>query len=146
MSKHRSGNSTKAPANTSTGGTLTKVRLDKWLWAARFYKTRALAKQAIEGGKVQCQGAKAKASKEIAEGLVISLRQGFDIKTVLVKALSEHRGGAPQAQLLYEETAQSIELRAQQALVRKHQGGQLITDSKPNKKDRRLIHRFKQEH
>lgn len=120
-----------------------KLRLDKWLWAARFYKTRSLAKQAIEGGKVQCDGSRAKPSKEIEVGAEIRLRQGFDERTVVVRVLSEQRRGAPEAQLLYEETAQSIEQRETFAEQRKSQP-QLMTNTKPNKKDRRLIHRFKQ--
>jgi len=90
---------------------LTKVRLDKWLWAARFYKTRAIAKQAIEGGKVQCEGARSKPSKEITVGTVITLRQGFDEKVVVVAGLSEQRRSAPEAQALYEETKESIAKR-----------------------------------
>jgi ribosome-associated heat shock protein Hsp15 len=91
-----------------TSEPLTKVRLDKWLWAARFYKTRAIAKQAIEGGKVQCEGARSKPSKEITLGTVITLRQGFDEKVVVVAGLSEQRRSAPEAQALYEETKESI--------------------------------------
>lgn len=123
---------------------MTKVRLDKWLWAARFYKTRAIAKQAIEGGKVQCQGAKAKPSKEIEVGNVISLRQGFDEKVVTVIAISDQRRGAPEAQLLYEETEESIENREKLALQRKSQPKHWPSPTRPNKKQRRQIHRFKQ--
>jgi len=79
---------------------MTKVRIDKWLWAARFFKTRSLAKQAIEGGKVQCDGQRAKASKEIMIDTVLSIRQGWDIKEVLVIDLSDQRRGAPEAALL----------------------------------------------
>ena len=81
-----------------------RVRIDKWLWAARFFKTRAIAKQAIEGGKVQCEGNRVKASKEIEVGMEIRLRQGFDEKTVIVTGLSDQRRGAPEAQQLYRET------------------------------------------
>jgi len=122
-----------------------KVRLDKWLWAARFYKTRSIAKQAIEGGKVRCQGARAKAAKEISIGLEINLRQGFDEKTVIVRALSEQRRSASQAQSLYEETSASIEQRQAQALQRKNQAIHLHTEGKPNKRERRQIHKFKQD-
>lgn len=121
-----------------------RVRLDKWLWAARFYKTRSLAKQAIEGGKVECDGNRAKPSKEIAIGAIVQLRQGFDEKTVLVKAVSEHRRGAPEAQLLYEETEESINQREKMALQRKAQPTNWLLNTKPNKKQRRQIHRFKQ--
>ncbi len=123
---------------------LSRVRLDKWLWAARFYKTRAVAKQAIDGGKVQVEGTRAKPSKEIEVGSVIKLRQGVDEKTVAVLALSEQRRGAPEAQLLYDETAESIDKREKLALQRKSQPTHRQDSGKPSKKDRRLIHRFKQ--
>jgi ribosome-associated heat shock protein Hsp15 len=122
---------------------LARLRLDKWLWAARFYKTRSLAKQAIEGGKVQCDGTRAKPSKEIEVGVEVRLRQGLDERTVVVTALSEQRRGAPEAQLLYTETAESIKQRETLSEQRKSQP-HLLTNTKPNKKDRRLIHRFKQ--
>ena len=122
---------------------LTRLRLDKWLWAARFYKTRSLAKQAIEGGKVQCDGTRAKPSKEIEVGVEVRLRQGLDERTVVVSALSEQRRGAPEAQLLYTETAESIKQRETLSEQRKSQP-HLMTNTKPNKRDRRLIHRFKQ--
>lgn len=128
--------------NQSAG--LARVRLDKWLWAARFYKTRSIAKQAIEGGKVQCQGGRAKPSKEIEAGMEVKLRQGLDEKTVHVKLLSEHRRGAPEAQLLYEETEESIKQRQINADQRKAQPSFEQTRGKPNKKQRRMIHRFKQ--
>lgn len=121
-----------------------RLRIDKWLWAARFYKTRAVAKQAIESGKVQCQGGRPKPGKEIEVGMKIHLRQGFDEKTVVVRALSEHRRGAPEAQLLYEETEESIKQRQLLADQRKLQPSQWQSNAKPNKKQRRLIHRFKQ--
>lgn len=121
-----------------------RVRLDKWLWAARFYKTRAIAKQAIEGGKVHCQGVRTKPGKEIEVGAELQLRQGMDEKTVVVKALSEQRRGAPEAQLLYEETAASIEQRERLAQQRKSQPRHWPTPTRPDKKQRRLITRFKQ--
>src|SRR5690554_7207055 len=77
-----------------------KVRLDKWLWAARFYKTRALAKEAIEGGKVHCRGERCKPSKEPKVGDELVLRAGYDERTVVIEQLSAVRRGAPQAQLL----------------------------------------------
>ena len=123
-----------------------KIRLDKWLWAARFYKTRAIAKQSIEGGKVHCDGARSKPSKEITLGARISLRQGFDDKTVIVKALSDKRKSAPEAQLLYRESAESIAAREAAAAQRKAQGaGGLISDGRPSKKQRRQIFRFRDE-
>jgi ribosome-associated heat shock protein Hsp15 len=123
--------------------TADKVRLDKWLWAARFFKTRRLAKEAIDGGKVQCAGQRVKAAKEIAVGETFTIRQGFDEKEVLVTGLSEQRRGAPEAALLYEETAASKELREQRAADRKAgSAGFAPSDHKPSKKERRQIHRF----
>jgi ribosome-associated heat shock protein Hsp15 len=123
---------------------LSKVRIDKWLWAARFYKTRALAKQAIDGGKVQCNGSRPKPSKEITIKTEIKLRQGFDEKIVVVKALSEQRRGAPEAQLLYAETEESIKKRELLSDQRKSQPKHWPGATKPNKKQRRLIQQFKQ--
>ncbi|UZJ46266.1 S4 domain-containing protein [Marinimicrobium sp. C6131] len=124
-----------------------KVRIDKWLWAARFFKTRSIAKQAVEGGKVQCDGQRVKPSKEITVGLTLKIRQGFDDKVVTVRALSDQRRGAPEAQLLYEETAESLALREERAAQRKAGGlaGQIISDHRPNKKERRQIHRFRRQ-
>lgn len=127
--------------------TLEKVRIDKWLWAARFFKTRSIAKQAVEGGKVQCDGQRVKPSKEVTLGLTLKIRQGFDDKTVVIKALSDQRRGAPEAQLLYEETPESAALREERAAQRKAGGlaGQVISDHRPNKKERRQIHRFRRQ-
>lgn len=120
-----------------------KVRIDKWLWAARFYKTRSVAKQAIEGGKVHVGGQRVKASKEIETGVTIKLRQGFDEKEIEVVALSDKRRGAPEAQTLYSETQDSIAKREMNAEQRKlSRAGQVFAESKPNKKQRRQIHRF----
>lgn len=122
------------PAGTSAG----KVRLDKWLWAARLFKTRALAKAAIEGGKVQIGGNKAKAGKEIAVGIEMTVRQGWDEKTLTVTGLSEQRRGATEAQQLYRETEDSIKQRQALAEQRKMQAAGQYAHDKPNKKDRRL--------
>jgi ribosome-associated heat shock protein Hsp15 len=130
------------PAEKKTD--LNRLRLDKWLWAARFYKTRSVAKHAIEGGKVYCEGSRCKPGKEVEIGMEIRLSQGLDEKTVIIQALSEQRRGAPEAQLLYAETEESIEQREKQALERKAQPSLWQSDGKPNKRDRRLIHRFKQ--
>ena len=124
---------------------MTKVRLDKWLWAARFFKTRSLAKQAIEGGKVQCDGQRVKASKEIMTDTIVNIRQGWDTKEVVVTQLSDQRRGAPEAALLFEETPASIEQRkvgAEQRRVLQSASG-LQTEGRPNKKQRRQIHRFR---
>jgi len=121
-----------------------KVRLDKWLWAARFFKTRAKAKQAIDGGKVHIHGVRGKASKEIRAGDELQIRQGWDEKTVVVTTLSEQRRGAQQAVLLYAETEQSIQQREENAAKRKSQSGvQNFPEGKPSKRNRRLLHKFR---
>ncbi len=123
-----------------------KLRLDKWLWAARFYKTRSLAKAAIEGGKVHLGGQRVKVSKEIVIGDELKVRQGFDEKEIRVLKLSDQRRGAPEAQLLYQEHAESIERREAAAAARKAAGGMLNRpEQRPTKKQRRQIHRFKQD-
>jgi len=116
-----------------------KVRLDKWLWAARFFKTRALAKAAIEGGKVHCRGERCKPSKEPKVGDELVIRVGFDTRTVVIRALSAVRRGAPEAQTLYEETAQSIAAREEAAALRKAGALGMQTDGRPSKKQRRQI-------
>lgn len=120
-----------------------KVRLDKWLWAARFYKTRALAKEAIEGGKVHCRGERCKPGKEPHVGDEFQLRQGFDERCVIVRQLSTVRRGAALAQLLYEETADSIERREAVALLRKAGALGVQTEGRPSKKQRRQLHQFR---
>lgn len=120
------------------------VRLDKWLWAARFFKTRSLAKAAIEGGKVRLAGQRTKVSKEITPGTALHIRQGHDERIVVVRELSEQRRGAPEAQLLYEETPDSVARREKEAAARKAAGGMLDRPAlRPNKKQRRQIHRFR---
>ncbi|MWV14996.1 RNA-binding protein [Pseudomonas sp. L-22-4S-12] len=120
-----------------------KVRLDKWLWAARFYKTRALAKEAIEGGKVHCRGERCKPGKEPRIGDEYVIRTGFEERTVRVLALSMVRRGAPQAQLLYEETADSRQHREAAAELRKAGALGLQTDGRPSKKQRRQLQQFR---
>ena len=117
-----------------------KIRLDKWLWAARFFKTRAVAKQMVEGGKVHYEGLRAKCSKVVELGATLQIRQGFDQRVVIVKALSEQRRGAVEAQLLYEETTESIERREKETLQRKAmRGTQLSPGHKPDKRSRRQL-------
>jgi ribosome-associated heat shock protein Hsp15 len=127
-------------------GTRQRVRLDKWLWAARFFKTRAKAKAAIEGGKVECEGVRAKPAKEIAVGAELRVRQGFDLRTVHVRALSEQRRGATEAQALYEETPESIETREREAARRRAQREAFdLPDHRPDRRDRRTLERIKKE-
>jgi ribosome-associated heat shock protein Hsp15 len=121
-----------------------KFRLDKWLWAARFFKTRRLAKEAIDGGKVRSAGQRVKAAKDVAVGERLTIRQGLEEKDVLVTALSDQRRGAPQAALLYQETAESVTGREQRTAERKAGfGGFVPGEHKPSKKERRQIHRFR---
>lgn len=124
-----------------------RIRLDKWLWAARFFKTRSLAKAAIEGGKVQHQGDRCKPSKEPRVGDIYQVRQGFDTRTVVVREVKGQRQSAALAQQLYEETADSIALREAAAAKRKAMGaGNVISEHRPTKKQRRQIHQFRNIH
>ena len=120
-----------------------KVRLDKWLWAARFYKTRSLAKEAIDGGKVHCRGERCKPGKEPKVGDEYVIRTGFDERTVVVKALSMVRRCAPEAQLLYEETADSVKRREDASAMRKAGALGVQTDGRPTKKQRRQLFSFR---
>lgn len=134
-----------ATPDKTVGKTVGKVRLDKWLWAARFFKTRNLAKQAIEGGKVQCDGQRIKPSKEITAGVTLSIRQGWDEKIVEVVTLSEQRRGAPEAAALYRETEASLARREQEAAQRKLLRDNSAPAGRPTKKQRRQIHRFREQ-
>ncbi|OOF36775.1 ribosome-associated heat shock protein Hsp15 [Rodentibacter heidelbergensis] len=120
------------------------VRLDKWLWAARFYKTRSLAKAMIEGGKVHYNGQRAKVSKIVEVGAVLKLRQGNEEKEIEVLVLSDQRRGAPEAQLLYRETDQSVKKREEMAWARKNNALSMPhPERRPNKKERRDLLKFK---
>ena len=124
--------------------TAAKVRLDKWLWAARFFKTRGLAKKAIEGGKVHCGGQRVKVAKEIAVGEQLTIRQGFDKREIEVTALSEQRRGAAEAAQLYAETSASIAAREERAADRKAaRAGFTPAPQKPTSRQRRQLQRFK---
>lgn len=117
------------------------VRLDKWLWAARFYKTRSLATQAIGAGKVQVNGAVAKASRNVRPGDLVLVRQPSGERTVQVQGLSNVRGPAPVAEQLYKETPQSIEAR-QRALQARRLGVEPALaheQGRPTKRDRRTL-------
>jgi ribosome-associated heat shock protein Hsp15 len=117
------------------------ARLDKWLWAARFYKTRSLSADEIHKGRVQVNGVVAKASREVRVSDRIELRQNPVVRTLIVKAISEQRGNATMAQTLYEETPESLELRTQQALARKlnAEPALAIEHGRPTKRDRRQL-------
>lgn len=120
------------------------VRLDKWLWAARFYKTRALAREMIEGGKVHYNGQRSKPGKVVELHAVLTLRQGNDDRTVLIVGISEQRRPANEAATLYEETQESIEKREKVALARKMNALTMPhPDRRPDKKERRDLMKFK---
>lgn len=120
------------------------VRLDKWLWAARIYKTRALAREMIEGGKVHYNGQHSKPGKVVEQGATLTLRQGNDERTLQVKGITEQRRPASEAVALYEETAESIEKREKMALARKMNALTMPhPDRRPDKKERRDLMRFK---
>ncbi len=123
------------------------IRIDKWLWAARFYKTRSLATEAVKGGKVHLNDQRVKPSHTVDIGHSIRIKKESIEQTVIIKALSEKRGPATVAQTLYEETEQSIELREKRSQERKAQyaGMPQYESRRPNKKDRRKIIQFKQE-
>ena len=127
--------------STIQTGSTDKIRLDKWLWAARFYKTRSLAADEIAKGRVKVNGQVAKASREPRVGDEIELRAGFDQRVVRVKGLSAVRGPAPQAALLYEETAASLLARANAAEQRRlaPEPGMSLSQGRPTKRDRRQI-------
>ena len=119
------------------------VRLDKWLWAARFFKTRAKAKNAIDGGKVHLGGQRCKPSKEIIAGDTLSIIQGFDEIIIVVHHLSEKRESAAIAQKLYQETPESESKRSLLTEQRKAAGAHIRSEGRPTKKNRRLIHQFR---
>ncbi|MCX8602478.1 MULTISPECIES: ribosome-associated heat shock protein Hsp15 [unclassified Gilliamella] len=122
------------------------VRLDKWLWAARFYKTRSLAREMVDGGKVHYNGQRTKPSKIVEIGAMLTLRQGFDQKTIQILAISEQRRPAAEAQLLYQETQESIAKREMVAQARKLNALTMPhPDRRPDKKERRNLIRFKNE-
>lgn len=129
---------------TTAKDTLQSVRLDKWLWAARFYKTRAIAKQMIDGGKVHYNGQRTKSSKNAEIGARLKIRQGYDEKEIVIKSLSEQRHNAVVAQTLYEETVESQQKRAINSEARRlNMLNNPVPDTKPDKKQRRQMIRFK---
>ncbi len=121
------------------------IRLDKWLWAARFFKTRSLAQQMIEGGKVTCEGQRVKPSKRVQTGMILHIRIGEDVREVEILALASKRQSAPIAQTLYKESEASLAERAERAAKRKVARLTRETHQRPNKKERRTQERFKQQ-
>ncbi|AOE39307.1 ribosome-associated heat shock protein Hsp15 [Pantoea agglomerans] len=121
-----------------------EVRLDKWLWAARFYKTRAIAREMIEGGKVHYNGQRSKPGKVVELNAELTLRQGNDERTVVVADISAQRRPASEAQQLYRETDASIEKREKMAQARKMNALTMPhPDRRPDKKERRDLMKFK---
>jgi len=120
-----------------------KVRIDKWLWAARFFKTRGLAAEAIDGGKIRYDGERPKPAKEVRLGALLRITRADGEWEVVVRGLSAQRRGAPEAALLYEETEQSRQRREQAQLTREAEHGMRDRGmGRPTKRDRRLIKRF----
>jgi ribosome-associated heat shock protein Hsp15 len=116
-----------------------RLRIDKWLWAARFYKTRSLACEAIDKGRVQVNGMAVKPARELKAGDMVQLRNGAILRTVQVLAISDRRGGAPEAALLYSETAESVQIRLAAAEQRRlaPEPALSLVHGRPTKRDRR---------
>jgi ribosome-associated heat shock protein Hsp15 len=125
---------------------LAAMRLDKWLWAARFYKTRALAVDDIDKGRIQVNGQAAKPSRDVRLQDALVIRQGPVVRTVVVLGLSQQRGPAPVAQALYAETAESLAARSQAAEARRlaAEPALAIAQGRPTKRDRRELDRSQQ--
>lgn len=126
---------------------LDSIRIDKWLWTARFFKTRKLAADAVSGGKVHINGQRCKPAKEVKPGTEISITKDTYQWNLIVVAINSHRRPAKEAVLLYQEEQQSIEIRQQQIILEKQKRALTPAserEMKPNKKQRRQIHRFKQ--
>lgn len=123
--------------------TLESLRIDKWLWCARFYKTRSLAADEITKGRIAVNGQVVKASRELRPGDTVVLRQGPLQRTVVVRALSAMRGPAPVAQQLYEETAESMAQREKAQELRRlaPEPAAALPEGRPTKRDRREIER-----
>ncbi|MFQ5519137.1 MAG: RNA-binding S4 domain-containing protein [Mariprofundus sp.] len=118
------------------------VRIDKWLWAARFFKTRGLSTEMVNGGHVHMNGERIKASKAVQVGDVLSIQRGQERFIITVTALAEKRGSATMAQALYQETEASIKAREKQKLLRKLHAPP-APQKRPDKKARRQIIRFR---
>lgn len=121
-----------------------EIRLDKWLWAARFFKTRSLARESIQGGKVHYNGQRCKPGKNVDVGALLLIPQGFDHKEIVVKQLLDKRQSPPLAQSMYEETAESLQQREKNQQARKLAAFHSPRpDNKPDKKQRRDLIKFK---
>lgn len=131
-------------SNKGKDNGLSMVRLDKWLWAARFFKTRALARQAIDGGKVELDGVRAKPGKNVITGMKLRIRIAHDLREIIIDNVSDKRGPAKVAQQLYRETTESLQRRAVAAEQRKLATQVIQYDqNRPEKHDRRKMQQFK---
>lgn len=121
-----------------------RIRLDKWLWAARFFKTRGLAQEAVEGGRVHYEGQRAKPARDVQIGARVAITIGHDTREVVVTALSDRRGNAQEAALLYAETPESIVAREAAAAQRRAAAvSNPVPDHRPDKHERRQIRRLR---
>jgi ribosome-associated heat shock protein Hsp15 len=130
-------------SQATTSADTARTRLDKWLWAARFFKHRTGATEAVEGGKIKLNGTAVKPAREVKAGDRLDITIGEDTRTVIVRAIADKRGSATVAQTLYEETAESIETRERASELRKFAatpGADL--HGRPTKRDRRQLDRF----
>ena len=120
------------------------VRIDKWLWAARFFKTRSMAADAVSGGRVELNGDRVKPAKSVKVGDELKIRLGFYEHVIAVRGLSEQRGPAVVAQALYEETPESAAARAKLAERMRYEMPKGTESGRPSKKDRRDIRRLRE--
>lgn len=125
-----------------SGSATAVVRLDKWLWAARFFRTRTRAKDAVEGGKVLIDGARSKPARELRTGMQVTVRRGDELLSVIVLRLDDERRGATEAQALYAETDASREQRARATALRAT-GAHIQSSGRPTKRDRRAFERLR---
>jgi ribosome-associated heat shock protein Hsp15 len=131
------------PARPDAGAAPSRVRFDKWLWAARFYKTRSLASQAIEAGQARIAGERVKSAHPVKSGERIVLRRAGLVWDILVVALSDRRGGAADAAQLYVEAAESAAAREVEIARRKATAASTpVMDGRPTKRDRRKLQEF----
>ena len=119
------------------------VRLDKWLWAARFFKTRSLAKAAVDGGKVHLRGVRGKSSKKVTVGDELRITRGEAVQTVVVTGIAERRGNATLAGTLYAETDESVAEREAKASARRGRGVAVAPSRRPDKRQRRKLKAFR---
>ena len=125
--------------------TAERTRLDKWLWAARFYKTRSLAQEAVEGGRVHYEGQRTKPARDVQVGARLAITTGFDTREVIVTALADRRGSAQDAARLYTETAESIARREAAAAQRRAAAiSNPVPDHRPDKHERRQLQKLRE--